>query len=79
MGEMRNACSILVGKAEEKRSLGRPTRRCEGNNRAEMVLEDVDWVNLTQDRNQWRDAVKTYTKLQSYLLFLVCLSVCLSR
>jgi hypothetical protein len=29
MGEMRNAYKILVGKAERKRSLGRPTRRWE--------------------------------------------------
>jgi hypothetical protein len=27
MGEKRNACTILVGKPEEKRSLGRPRRK----------------------------------------------------
>jgi len=27
MGEMRNACSILVGKHEGKRALGRTTQR----------------------------------------------------
>jgi hypothetical protein len=31
MGEMRNVCGILVGKYENKRLLGRPTRRSEDN------------------------------------------------
>jgi hypothetical protein len=31
MGQMRNAYKILVGKPEEKRSLGRPRRRWEDN------------------------------------------------
>jgi hypothetical protein len=30
-GEKRYACMILVGKAEERRSLGRPRRRWEDN------------------------------------------------
>jgi hypothetical protein len=31
MGEIRNACKILVGKPEGKRPLGRPRRRWEDN------------------------------------------------
>jgi hypothetical protein len=31
MGEMRNACKILVGKSEGKRSHGRPRSRWENN------------------------------------------------
>jgi hypothetical protein len=31
MRETRNACRILIGKPEGKRSLGRPRRRWEGN------------------------------------------------
>jgi hypothetical protein len=31
MGKMRNACSILVGKPEGKRPLGRPRRGLENN------------------------------------------------
>jgi hypothetical protein len=31
MDEMTNACSILAGKPERKRSLGRPRRRWEDN------------------------------------------------
>jgi hypothetical protein len=33
MGEKRNAYTILVGKSEGKRSLGRPRRRWEDNNK----------------------------------------------
>jgi hypothetical protein len=31
MVEMRNACKIIVGKAEEKKSIGRPRCRREDN------------------------------------------------
>jgi hypothetical protein len=33
MGEKKNAYKILVGKAEEKRPLGRPRRRWVDNNK----------------------------------------------
>jgi hypothetical protein len=36
MGEMRNAYSILVGKPERKRTLGRPKRRWEDNIRIDL-------------------------------------------
>jgi hypothetical protein len=36
MGDMRNAYSILVGKPEGKRLLGRP--RCRGENILECIL-----------------------------------------
>jgi hypothetical protein len=48
MEEMRNAYSSLVGKPEEKRPLGRPRLRWEDNTRIGM-----DWIRLTQDRDQW--------------------------
>jgi hypothetical protein len=41
MGEMRNAHSIVVGKPEGKRPLGRPRRRWEDNIR--MVLTEIGW------------------------------------
>jgi hypothetical protein len=33
---MRNACNILVGKPEEKRSFGRPRRKREDNIRTDL-------------------------------------------
>jgi hypothetical protein len=39
--EMRNAYSILVGKPEGKRSLGRPRHRWENN--VGMYLREIRW------------------------------------
>jgi hypothetical protein len=36
MGEVRNACNILVGKPEGKRPLGRPKHRWEDNNTLDL-------------------------------------------
>jgi hypothetical protein len=48
--------SVLVGKPEGKRPLGRPRHRWEDNVR--MDLQEVgcggmDWMELTQDRDRW--------------------------
>jgi hypothetical protein len=53
-GEMRNGYIILVGKHEGKRQLGTPSHGWEDNirrNLREMGWEDVDWMQLTQDRD----------------------------
>jgi hypothetical protein len=42
IGETRNAHMIVVGKSEEKRSLGRPRRTCVVN--IKMILERQDGV-----------------------------------
>jgi hypothetical protein len=54
MGELRNAYKILAGKPEGKRRLGRPRRRWEDirTDLREIGWEGVDWLNLTQDRDQ---------------------------
>jgi len=47
MGEMRNAYSILVGKHEGKKPLGRPMCRWEDNigmDLREIGWEGVDWT-----------------------------------
>ncbi|KAJ4431071.1 hypothetical protein ANN_19664 [Periplaneta americana] len=57
MGESRNAYRVLVGRPEEKRSLGRPRRRWEDNIKMdlrEVVYDDGDWINLAQDRDRWQ-------------------------
>ena len=52
MGEERVVPTVLVGKPEEKRPLGRPRRRWEDN--IKMDLHGVgggrvDWMGLAQD------------------------------
>jgi hypothetical protein len=57
MGEMRNAYRILVGKPERERPLGRPRRRWVDNNKMdlrEIGCDGMDWIELAQDRDQWR-------------------------
>jgi hypothetical protein len=53
MGQKRNAYRILVGKPEGKRPLGRQRRRRLDNtemNVIEIGWDDVDWIDMAQDR-----------------------------
>ena len=55
MDERRGVYSVLVGKHEGKRPLGRPKRRWEDN--IKMDLQKVgygvmDWMELAQDRDR---------------------------
>jgi hypothetical protein len=62
MGEKRTAYRILVGKLEGKRPLGRPKCRWEDNigmGLREMGWGGMDWIDLAQDRDQWRALVNT--------------------
>jgi hypothetical protein len=66
MGEKRNAYRILVGKSEEKKPLGRPRRRWVDNIKMdlrEIGWGDMDWIDLAQDRDQWRALVNTVMNL----------------
>jgi hypothetical protein len=66
-GEKRNAYRILVGKPERKRPLGRTRRRWEDNIRMdlrEIGWGDMDWIDLAQDRHQWRALVNTVMNLR---------------
>jgi hypothetical protein len=66
-GETRNAYRILVGKPEGKRSLGRPRRRWVDNIKmdlGEIGWDGVDWIELAQDRDQWRALVNTVMNLR---------------
>jgi hypothetical protein len=67
MGKMRNAYRILVGKTERRRPLGRSRRRCVDN--IKMELREIgwygmDWIDLAQDRDQWRALVDTVKNLR---------------
>jgi hypothetical protein len=55
------------GKPEEKRPLGSPKRRWVDN--IKMVLrvigwDGVDWIELVQDRDQWRALVNAVMNLR---------------
>ncbi|KAJ4452021.1 hypothetical protein ANN_03535 [Periplaneta americana] len=67
MGECRNAYRVLVGRPEGKRPLGRPRRRWEDNIKTdlrEVGYDGRDWINLAQDRDQWRAYVRAGMNLR---------------
>jgi hypothetical protein len=67
MREKRNAYRLLVGKPEGKRPLGRA--RSWRVDDIKMDLRDIgwdgmDWIDLAQDRDQWRVLVNTVMNLR---------------
>jgi hypothetical protein len=67
MGQTRNAYRILVGKPEGKRPLGRPRRRWVDNIKMylrEIGWDGVGWIEMAQDRDQWRALVNTVMNLR---------------
>jgi hypothetical protein len=64
---MRNTYSIMVGKPEGKRRLGRPRRRREDNIRMvirEKVWDDVDWMLLAAGYGPMAGSCECCNKLQ---------------
>jgi hypothetical protein len=62
MGERRLAYRILVEKLEGRKPLGRPRRRWVDNMKMdlrEIEWDGVDWIDLAEDRDQWRAFVRT--------------------
>jgi hypothetical protein len=54
MGEMRNAYKILFAKFDRKRPFKRPWSTWEDNIKIDLKetrFEDVDWIQVTEDRN----------------------------
>jgi hypothetical protein len=67
MGEERKVYKVLEGKPEVKRPLGRPRRRWEDGIRMdlrEIGLGGVDWIPLSQDRDQWWAVVSAVMNLR---------------
>ncbi|KAJ4440391.1 hypothetical protein ANN_08532 [Periplaneta americana] len=65
IGESRNAYRVLVGRPEGKRPLGRPRRRWKDNIKMDLMevgYDDRDWINLAQDRDQWRAYMASRSK-----------------
>jgi hypothetical protein len=51
-----------VGKPEGKRPLGTPRRRCVDNIKIDLTeigCDGMNWIDLAQDRDQWRALVNT--------------------
>jgi hypothetical protein len=66
-GEKRNSYRILVGTPEGNRPLGRQRRRWVDNIKIdlrEIGWDGTDWINLTQNRGQWRALASTVMKLR---------------
>jgi hypothetical protein len=73
MEEKRNAYRILVGKREGKRRLEKPKRRWVDNieiDLREIGWDGMDWIDLAQDRDQWRALVNTVMTGSSYITYL---------
>jgi hypothetical protein len=67
MGEGRGVYWVLVGRPEGKRPLGRPRCRWEDNIKMDLRkigIDGVNWIQLAQDRVQWRACVNTVMNLR---------------
>jgi hypothetical protein len=67
MGEGRGVYRVLVGSPEVKRPLGRPRRRWDNNIKLdlrEIGIDGATWIQLAQDRVQWRACVNTVMNLR---------------
>jgi hypothetical protein len=59
---------VLMGKPELKRPLGRHRRKWEDNIKIdlrEVGWVGIDWIDLTQDTDQWRALVNTVINLRA--------------
>jgi hypothetical protein len=66
MGDSRSVDSVLVEKPQGKSPLGRPRYRWEDNIKMdlqEVGCERMDWIDLAQDRDRWRELVKAIMNL----------------
>jgi hypothetical protein len=67
MGEGRGVYKVLVGRPESKRPLERPRTMWEDNikmNLREIGIDGTNWIQLAQDRVQWRARVNMVINLR---------------
>jgi hypothetical protein len=67
MGKGRGVYRVLVGRPESKTPLGRLRRRWEDNIKmdlTEMGIDGANWIQLAQDRVQWRAFVNKVMNLR---------------
>jgi hypothetical protein len=67
MGDWSGVYRVLVGKPEGKRPLESPRRRWEDNikmNLQELGCGGMDWIELAQDRDNWRTVVNAVMNLR---------------
>jgi hypothetical protein len=65
-GEGRGVYRVLVGRPEDKRPLRRPRRRLEDTIKLDLrkiVIDGANWIQVAQDRVQWRAFVNTIMNL----------------
>jgi hypothetical protein len=58
---------VLIGRPKGKRPIGRPRRRWEDNIKLDLMeigIDGANWIQLAQDRVQWRAFVKTVMNLR---------------
>jgi hypothetical protein len=66
-GEGTGVYRVLVGRPEGKIPLGRPSCSWEDNiklNLREIGMDGANWIQLAQDRFQWRAFVNTVMNLR---------------
>jgi len=64
MGEERGVYSVLVGKPEGKRPLGRPRVDNIRMDLQEVGCGYMDWIGLAQDRDRWRTLMSAVMNLR---------------